>query len=277
MHHRELQFILPETHTNVGTVFSGAGTIYVLLAALVTLMLWVRPPASPLTTLPAAFDTAPLTFLNIAGLTGGGGGGGDRSPQPVPIRTSPVLAITPPAAPPTVVPPDVLPPPDFTPVSASVPAIVSSLDPASFDPSRPPTSGALGSGDNGAGGPGSSGIGPGKDGGGVGPGPGGPNIGPGPGGAGGVDQQVQLLQMQKPNYTPDGMLHKVQGETRLSCTVLATGRVGGCTVTRSVDSNRFGLDDEAIKAAMKFLFKPAMRQGKPVPVQVNIVIEFTLR
>jgi TonB family protein len=278
MHQRELHFVLPETRTNVGTVFSGAGAIYVFVAALVTLILWVRPPTSPLTALvPASFDSPPLTFLNIVGPTGGGGGGGDRSRQPVPIRTSPVPAITPPAAPPTIVPPDVLPPPDFIPVSATVPAIASSLDPASFDPSRPPTPGPLGSGENGAGGPGPGGVGPGREAGGVGPGPGGPNTGPGPGGGGGVDQQVQLLQMQKPGYTSAAMMHKAQGEVTLSCTVLATGRVGGCRVVRSLDSNAYGLDDEAIKAAMRFVFKPATRQGKPVPVQVNIVIEFTMR
>jgi protein TonB len=278
MYQRELQFVLPEVRTNVGTVFGGAGIIYAGLAAIMALLLWIRPPAPGFPANVAPPSQMPsLIFLNVVGATGGGGGGGDRSRALLPLKTSPVPAVAPPLPPVTIVPPDVIPPPlDLTPPAAAVPALATNADLADYVPTRPPSPGSLGPGDRGAGGPGPGGIGPGTEPNGIGPG-GGPNMGPGPGGSGGIDQQVALLQMQKPNYTPEGMLHKVQGEARLLCTVLATGRVGSCTVVKPVDSNRFGLDDEAIKAAMKFVFKPAMRQGKPVPVQVNIVIEFTMR
>lgn len=277
MYQRELQFVLPEARTNVGTVLRGAGIIYGSLAGIVALLVWIRPPAPGFPPrILTSIEMPSLTFLNVVGATGGGGGGGNRSREPLPLKTSPVPAVTAPPPPVSIVPPEVIPPIDLTPPAASVPALATSADLADFAPTHPPTPGSLGAGERGAGGPGPGGIGPGTEPNGIGPG-GGPNIGPGPGGGGGVDQQVVLLQMQKPNYTPEGMLHKVQGEARLLCTVLATGRVGACTVIKSVDSNRFGLDDEAIKAAMKFVFKPAMRQGKAVPVQVNIVIEFTMR
>jgi TonB family protein len=37
-----------------------------------------------------------------------------------------------------------------------------------------------------------------------------------------------------------------------------------------------GLDEKALEAARKWKFKPAMLNGKPVPVRVNIEIRFML-
>jgi TonB family protein len=73
------------------------------------------------------------------------------------------------------------------------------------------------------------------------------------------------------------MVRRREGEVSLSCLVLATGNVGSCRVTKSLDGNSLGLDDEALKAASRFVFKPAMRRGQPVPVMVNIIISFRLR
>jgi TonB family protein len=38
-----------------------------------------------------------------------------------------------------------------------------------------------------------------------------------------------------------------------------------------------GLDQEAIKAVMQYRFKPAIRNGQPVPVHITIAITFNLR
>jgi protein TonB len=54
------------------------------------------------------------------------------------------------------------------------------------------------------------------------------------------------------------------------------GTVGNVQITKSLDST-FGLDQEAIKAAKQWRFKPGMRQGEPVPVLVTIELTFTLR
>jgi hypothetical protein len=45
----------------------------------------------------------------------------------------------------------------------------------------------------------------------------------------------------------------------------------------SVSQKQAGMDDEAVKAASRFVFRPAMRRGRPVPVMVNIIIEFRMR
>jgi protein TonB len=47
-------------------------------------------------------------------------------------------------------------------------------------------------------------------------------------------------------------------------------------VSRSLDST-FGLDQEAIKAAKQWLFKPGTKDGKPVAVRVMIELTFMLK
>ena len=46
------------------------------------------------------------------------------------------------------------------------------------------------------------------------------------------------------------------------------------TVTRSLDAE---LDEEAIKAAKQWDFKPGTKDGEAVAVQVNIEMTFTLK
>jgi protein TonB len=277
---RELQFVLPETRTNLKTAFGGAGAIYAVAAAVLVVLVWARPPVPEIIkTQLEPFDISKIIFENVAGPSGGGGGGGVKAPAPTPVKTAPTPAIKPPEPLPEPVPlKEPEPPPDPTPPppAASVPAIATNADLAAFDPTRPPSPGTnTGSSGAGAGGGNGSGVGPGN-GAGLGPGEGG-NTGGGVFGPGSVDQQVVALYTPKPQYTSQAMLRRIQGEVTLSCIVLATGEVGSCQITKSLDSNNFGLDDEAIKAAKKFKFKPAMRQGKPVPVRVNIVLDFNMR
>ena len=54
------------------------------------------------------------------------------------------------------------------------------------------------------------------------------------------------------------------------------GRVTNIRVLRSLDQT-FGLDMKAIEAARKWEFEPGTRFGEPVPVLVNIELEFNLR
>ena len=86
----------------------------------------------------------------------------------------------------------------------------------------------------------------------------------------------QLLFQKKPSYTAEAMRAKVQGVVLLECVVQTDGGVGTCSVQRSLDS-AFGLDQEAIKAARQWRFRPGTRMGEPVPVLVTIELTFTLR
>ena len=78
----------------------------------------------------------------------------------------------------------------------------------------------------------------------------------------------------KPNYTPDAMRRRVQGLVGMSCVVKADGNVGDCTVTRPLDE---ALDQEAVRVAKQWQFKPGMMDGQPVAVEISIEMSFTLR
>ena len=80
----------------------------------------------------------------------------------------------------------------------------------------------------------------------------------------------------KPTYTAEAMRAKVQGIVWVECVVLPDGTVGRAEVVRSLDST-FGLDQEAVKAAKQWRFRPGTRFGEPVSVQVIIELGFTLR
>jgi TonB family protein len=86
----------------------------------------------------------------------------------------------------------------------------------------------------------------------------------------------EVLKEVKPAYTAEAMRAKVQGVVWLECIVLPDGTVGDVKITKSLDPV-FGLDQEAIKAARQWRFKPGMRQGDPVPVIITIELTFTLR
>jgi protein TonB len=80
----------------------------------------------------------------------------------------------------------------------------------------------------------------------------------------------------RPNYTSEAMRAKVQGEVVIEAVVLPDGTVGEVKIVRSLDTN-FGLDEEALKAARQWRFRPGTRFGDPVAVLVTIALTFTLR
>jgi TonB family protein len=86
----------------------------------------------------------------------------------------------------------------------------------------------------------------------------------------------EVVRETKPQYTPQAMKAKIQGTVWLTVIVLDTGNVGDVTVAKSLDAEH-GLDDEAVKAARQWVFKPGTRDGKPVNVEVTIEMTFTLK
>ena len=85
-----------------------------------------------------------------------------------------------------------------------------------------------------------------------------------------------VLREVKPGYTREAMQEKIQGSVWLSVVVLESGDVGDVQVTRSLDAE-YGLDAEAVKAAKQWKFRPGMKEGKPVAVEVTIELTFTLK
>jgi periplasmic protein TonB len=206
---------------------------------------------------------------------GGGGGGGDRDKFQAPKGKLPKLAmeqITPPAMvvrnehPKLTAEPSVVVPPQVHIASASVPTLG---DPMSHLPSGPPSNGT-GSG---------GGIGSGS-GGGVGTGAG-PGVGPGRGGGigggifrvGGGVSAPRAVSTPDPEYSEEARKAKYQGTCVLWLIVGPDGKPRDIKVTRSLG---LGLDEKAIEAVRKWMFEPAMKDGKPVAVQINVEVSFRL-
>ena len=85
-----------------------------------------------------------------------------------------------------------------------------------------------------------------------------------------------VVREVKPSYTREAMQQMIQGSVWLRVVVTEKGDVGEVTVTKSLDKEH-GLDEEAIKAARQWTFKPAEKDGKPVAVFVTLELTFTLK
>lgn len=262
----ELRFGFEGRQSRVGAGASVAA--HLALAVIFLLILRLAPQALPASLVDP--DITSVVFLPIPGPGGGGGGGGD--PKPEPPRKAEVAQKKDPISVPVQKPPDPTPeqpkePPPlelvvpFKPMSAAEMTL-----PGVISPSAPTTGGAGAGPGTGAGAGQGSGLGPGFGG-----GFGGGAYRPGSGIA-----LPTVLREVKPAYTADAMRAKVQGSVWLECIVMPDGSVGEVKVTRSLDPI-FGLDQEAIKAARLWKFRPGMRQGEPVPVIITIELTFTLR
>jgi protein TonB len=236
---------------------------------------------TPLAVVTPDQTTVRLVWLAEAGPGGGGGGGGNRRKEPPrPAEAPGHDAVTVPVAPkPTIQPleqPAPEPPPNQT---LDIPArslatSITSLPGALDVPPGPPTTsqgpgsdGGAGSGSKGGNGPGKGlGLGRGLD----------RGVGDGPYQIG--NDVTRPIEVRKgvPQYTSDAMRARVQGSVIVECVVQATGLCSDIRVVRSLEPS-FGLNDEAMKAARQWRFRPGTRKGEPVPVVVTLEVEFTLR
>ena len=62
----------------------------------------------------------------------------------------------------------------------------------------------------------------------------------------------------------------------MAIVVTEKGDVGDVVVTGSLDKE-YGLDEQSVKAAREWKFKPGQKDGKPVPVAVTLELTFKLR
>jgi TonB family protein len=215
----------------------------------------------------------PMTKKN-AQTSGGGGGGGDRDKLQAPKGKLPKAAmeqITPPAMvirndhPKLAVEPTVVLPPQIK-MASNMPNLG---NPMSAIPSGPPSNG-VGSGGgigSGAGGGVGSGSGPG-----VGPGHGG-GIGGGAFRVGGGVSAPKALDTPDPEYSEEARKAKYQGTCVLWLIVGPDGKPRDIKVARALG---MGLDQKAIEAVRNWKFEPAMLNGKPVAVQINVEVNFRL-
>jgi protein TonB len=198
----------------------------------------------------------------------GGGGGGARSPLDASKGKLPKAA------------PKQFTPPRVDSVDAKlpmIPTIVATDVPIIAANNYGDPLGKMGAASNGTGFGGGIGSG---SGGGVGTGHG-PGTGPGSGGGfggsvyrigGGVSQPV-ILKKIEPEYSEEARKAKWQGAVTLSLIVDENGKARDIKVTKSLG---LGLDQKAMEAVEKWLFKPGMKDGRAVATYATIEVTFRL-
>ncbi|HET6854668.1 MAG TPA: TonB family protein [Pyrinomonadaceae bacterium] len=89
-----------------------------------------------------------------------------------------------------------------------------------------------------------------------------------------VDQKPVRLKAPAPQYTEAARANKTQGTVTLRVLVGADGTVQQVRVVRGLPD---GLTEQAVAAAREAKFKPAMKDGKPVPCWVGVEMSFNIR
>ena len=245
------------------------------------ILLLILPAAVPALILPPPRFVAMLTpppplVLPAAGQSSGGGGGGMKAPRPASKGELPRGAdkqLLPPMveaknlAPNLIVEPTIV-----APQLANLPqfSFLTIGDPNGV--AGPPSPGpGIGGGIGNGTGPGvGNGKGPGAgdgEGGGTGGGP--YNIGIG----GGITPPTVIYQ-PPPEYSDDARKARIQGTVEILGYVNADGTLRVDSVRRGLG---FGLDQKAIEAVLKWKFKPATQNGKPIAMPVLISVNFTIR
>jgi len=192
-----------------------------------------------------------------------GGGGGQRGPTPVTKGTPPKFAdqqIVPPKAPPLVEPkikidPTIEVQKDIK-MASSIPQIGVANSPIVGMSMGNGSGTGLGSGNG-------SGLGPGSGG----------NTGGGPRRIGGGVSQPVLIFSVEPEFSEEARKAKVAGNVLVNLWVDTNGNPSHVRVIRGVG---MGLDEKAMEAVRQYRFKPAMENGKPVLVELNVEVNFQI-
>ncbi len=192
-----------------------------------------------------------------------GGGGGQRGPTPVTKGTPPKFAdqqIVPPKAPPLEEPkihiaPTIEVQKDLK-MASSIPQIGVANSPLVGMSMGNGRGTGLGSGNG-------SGLGPGSGG----------NTGGGPRRIGGGVSAPVLIFSVEPEFSEEARKAKVAGNVLVNLYVGTNGNPSHVRVIRGVG---MGLDEKAVEAVRQYKFKPAMENGKPVLVELNVEVNFQI-
>jgi TonB family protein len=90
---------------------------------------------------------------------------------------------------------------------------------------------------------------------------------------GGGISAPQAVSTPDPEYTEEARNAKAQGTCVLWMIVDDQGRPRDIKVVRGLG---FGLDAKAVEAVRQWRFQPAMKDGRPVNVQISVEVGFKL-
>ncbi|HEV2576734.1 MAG TPA: energy transducer TonB [Acidobacteriaceae bacterium] len=239
--------------------------IHAVIIAIIAILIAAKVPiAAPVKNAVTALLEPPPTPPVAPQAKKIGGGGGQHDLGPVTQGHLPKLAqtqIVPPKAPPTIPPklavePSVIVQPNLKLADNTMPNLgVPNSNLKGF---------SMGNGNG-------TGIGSG-DGAGIGPGSGG-NIGGGVYQVGGSVRPPIAIYTPDPEFSEEARKAKFSGNVVVSLIVGADGKPRNVHVLRGVG---MGLDEKAVEAVQQYKFKPAMQNGKPVAVYLNVEVNFQI-
>ena len=255
----------PRSQSSIWTAVGVHAVIIALIAFLIARHVSLAPPTpvEVATVMAPPLAPPPVPVMPKAQQIGGGGGQHDLAPVTkgrLP-KFSQEPQIVPPKAPPTIPPklavdPTVNVQPDLK--------IADNKMPDLGMPNSNLKGFSLGNGSG-------TGIGSGN-GNGVGPGSGG-NIGGGVAHVGGAVRAPVLTYQVDPEFSEEARKAKFSGNVQVALIVDASGNPTHVRVERGVG---MGLDEKAVEAVRQYKFKPAMENGKPVPVELYIEVNFQI-
>jgi TonB family protein len=88
-----------------------------------------------------------------------------------------------------------------------------------------------------------------------------------------VDKKARLITTFEPESNEYAQAHAVAGMALYHTVIGADGKPAEIAVGRPIG---FGLDENAVEAIRKATFEPAMKEGKPVPVLLDLVVQFRI-
>ncbi len=88
-----------------------------------------------------------------------------------------------------------------------------------------------------------------------------------------VNQKARLLTLVEPPSNEYAQANGVAGMALYSVVVGADGAPQQIAVSQPIG---FGLDENAVETIRKAKFQPALKDGKPVPVMLDVLVEFRI-
>ncbi|MGA2537175.1 MAG: energy transducer TonB [Terracidiphilus sp.] len=88
---------------------------------------------------------------------------------------------------------------------------------------------------------------------------------------GAVDKKARLISVFEPASNEFAQAHGVAGLALYHVVIGPDGKAGEIAVARPIG---FGLDESAADSIRKAAFEPAMKDGHPVPVLLDLIVEF---
>jgi TonB family protein len=88
-----------------------------------------------------------------------------------------------------------------------------------------------------------------------------------------VDTKAQIFEKPKPSYTDSARQNNIQGTVTLRVVLSANGSIGKISPVRGLSH---GLTEQAIAAAKRIRFTPAMKDGRAVSVAVTVEYNFSV-